>query len=143
MKEFTILTGTANPALAEAIAGELGVQVGAYTGFPDGEVAVHLLDSVRREEVFVVQPTSPPVDGHLVELLALADDARRAVAAHVTAIVPYFGYSRADKRHGRREPITGRVVADLLEAVGIGHVVTVDLHAPPRSRASSTCRWTA
>ena len=129
---FTIFTGTANPALAAAIARGLGVQVGTCTidRFPDGEVAVQLLESVRRKEVFLVQPTSPPVNDHLVELLALADACRRAAAARITAIVPYFGYGRADKRHGRREPITGRVIADLLEAVGIGHVVTVDLHTP-------------
>jgi ribose-phosphate pyrophosphokinase len=130
--EFTIFAGTADPALAAAIAHELGVQLGACAidRFPDGEVAVRLLASVRRKEVFLVQPTSPPVNDHLIELLALADACRRAAAAHITAIVPYFGYARADKRHGRREPITGRVVADLLEAVGIAHMVTVDLHTP-------------
>ena len=129
---FTIFAGTANPALAATIARELGVQVGACAidRFPDGEVAVQLLEPVRRKEVFLVQPTSPPVNDHLIELLALADACRRAAAARITAIVPYFGYARADKRHGRREPITGRVVADLLEAVGIAHVVTVDLHTP-------------
>jgi len=129
---FTILAGTANPALAAAIARDLGVQVGACVidRFPDGEVAVRLLEPVRRKEVFLVQPTSPPVNDHLVELLALADACRRAAAARITAIVPYFGYGRADKRHGRREPITGRMVADVLEAVGIAHVVTVDLHTP-------------
>ena len=129
---FTIFSGTANPALAAAIARELNVQVGACAveRFPDGEVAVRLLEPVRRKEVFLVQSTSPPVNDHLVELLALADACRRAAAARITSIVPYFGYARADKRHGRREPITGRVVADLLEAVGIAHVVTVDLHTP-------------
>lgn len=129
---FTIFGGTANPALAAAIARELHVQIGACAidRFPDGEVAVRLLEPVRRKEVFLVQSTSPPVNDHLVELLAFADACRRAVAARITSIVPYFGYARADKRHGRREPITGRVVADLLEAVGIAHVVTVDLHTP-------------
>ena len=129
---FTIFGGTANPALAAAIARELHVQIGACAidRFPDGEVAVRLLEPVRRKEVFLVQSTSPPVNDHLVELLAFADACRRAAAARITSIVPYFGYARADKRHGRREPITGRVVADLLEAVGIAHVVTVDLHTP-------------
>ncbi len=130
--DFTILSGTANPTLAEAISRQLNVTVGACAvdRFPDGEVAVQILEPVRRKEVFLVQPISPPVNEHLVELLALADACRRAAAAHLTAVIPYFGYARADKRHGHREPITGRVVADLLEAVGIGHVVTVDLHAP-------------
>jgi ribose-phosphate pyrophosphokinase len=129
---FTIIGGTANPELTAAIARELGVPVGASTvdRFPDGEVAVQLHDPVRRQEVFLVQPTSPPVNDNLMELLALADACRRAAAARVTAVVPYFAYARADKRDGRREPITGRVVADLLEAVGIGHVITVDLHTP-------------
>jgi ribose-phosphate pyrophosphokinase len=131
-ERFTLLAGTANPALATAIARELGVQTGGCVvdRFPDGEVAVRLLEPVRRKEVFLVQPTSPPVNDHLVELLALADACRRSAAARITAIVPYFGYARSDKRHGRREPITGRMVADLLEAVGIAHVVTVDLHTP-------------
>ncbi len=130
--DFTILSGTANPALADAISRQLNVTVGACAvdRFPDGEVAVKILEPVRRKEVFLVQPISPPVNEHLVELLALADACRRAAAAHLTAVIPYFGYARADKRHGHREPITGRVVADLLEVVGIGHVVTVDLHAP-------------
>jgi ribose-phosphate pyrophosphokinase len=129
---FTIFAGTANPTLAREIARELGVPIGASAidRFPDGEVAVQLLEPVRRKEVFLVQPISPPVNDHLVELLALADACRRAVAERITAIVPYFGYARADKRHGRREPITGRVVADLLQAVGIAHVITVDLHTP-------------
>ena len=129
---FTIFAGTANPALGAAVARELGVEVGKclIDRFPDGETSVQLLDPVRRKEVFVVQPTSPPVNDHLVELLALADACRRAAADRITAIVPYFGYARADKRHGRREPITARVAADLLQAVGIAQVVTVDPHTP-------------
>jgi ribose-phosphate pyrophosphokinase len=130
--ELAIFAGSANPQLAAAIASRLGERTGACTidRFPDGEVEVRLLESVRRKEVFLVQPTSPPVDAHVVELLALADACRRGAAAQVTAVVPYFGYSRADKRQGRPEAIMGRVVADLLESVGIGHVVTVDLHTP-------------
>jgi ribose-phosphate pyrophosphokinase len=83
---------------------------------------------VRRKEVFLMQPTSPPANEHLIELLALADASRRAGATRITAIVPYFGYGRADRRHGAREPIMARMVADLLEVVGIDHVVTVDPH---------------
>jgi ribose-phosphate pyrophosphokinase len=130
--EFVIFSGTANPELASAIASDLGVVPGACAidRFPDGETSIQLQESVRRKEVFLVQPLSPPVNEHFVELLALADACRRAAAARITAVVPYLGYARSDKRHGRREPIMGRMVADLLEAVGVHHVVTVDLHAP-------------
>jgi ribose-phosphate pyrophosphokinase len=131
-REFVIFAGTANPDLTAAIAADLGMFPGACAieRFPDGETSAELLESVRRKEVFLVQPLSPPVNDHLVELLALADACRRAVAARITAVVPYLGYARSDKRHGRREPISGRMVADVLEAVGIDHVVTMDLHAP-------------
>jgi ribose-phosphate pyrophosphokinase len=130
--EFTIFTGTANPALARMIAGELDAELGkrVVDRFPDGNVAVQLLEVVRRREVFVMQSTSPPASDHLVELLALADACRRAGAERITAIIPYFGHGRADKRNGRREPIMARVVADVLQVVGIGHVITVDLHTP-------------
>jgi ribose-phosphate pyrophosphokinase len=130
--EFTIFTGTANPALARTIACQLGVQIGmcVVDRFPDGNVAVELLESVRRKEVFLVQSTSPPASDHLVELLALADACRRAGAARITAIVPFFGHGRADKRNGRREPIMARLVADVLQTVGIDHAVMVDLHTP-------------
>jgi ribose-phosphate pyrophosphokinase len=89
---------------------------------------VQILVCVRRKEVFLMQLTSPPTNDHLIELLALADACRRAGAARIIAIVPFFGYGRADRRHGRREPILPRVIADLLEVVGIDHVVTVDPH---------------
>jgi ribose-phosphate pyrophosphokinase len=130
--DLVIFAGTANPRLAAAIARELGEHTGACTvrRFPDGEVEVRLHESVLRKEVFLVQPTSPPVNDHVMELLALSDACRRGAAARITAVVPYFGYARGDKRQDRPEPIMGRVVADLLEAVGIGHVVTVDLHTP-------------
>src|SRR5438132_3259630 len=129
---YSILAGTANSALASAIAERLGSPLTPcrIDRFPDGEIAVQLLAPVRRKEVFLVQPTSPPVNDHLIELLAVADACRRASAAHITAVVPYYGYGRADKRHGRREPITARMVTDLLETVGIDHVVTMDLHTP-------------
>jgi ribose-phosphate pyrophosphokinase len=132
LREFVIFAGTANPDLTAAIAAELGMCPGACAieRFPDGETSVRLLESVRRKEVFLVQSLSPPVNDHLVELLVLADACRRAAAARITAVVPYLGYARSDKRHGRREPISGRMVADVFEAVGIDHVVTMDLHAP-------------
>ena len=134
--DFAIFTGTANPALAAAIAGDLGARVGACVvdRYPDGEVAVQHLESVQRKEVFLLQPTSPPVNDHLIELMALADACRRGGAARITAVMPFFGYGRADKRHGRREPIMARVVADALEGVGVGQVITVDLHTPQIER---------
>src|SRR5207253_9905063 len=97
--------------------------------FPDGETSVNLLQPVRGKTIFIVQPTAPPVNDHLIELLAFADACRRASAAHVCAVIPYFGYARSDKRHGRREPITASMVARLIQAVGIDHLIAIDLHA--------------
>jgi ribose-phosphate pyrophosphokinase len=129
---FVIFAGTANAELAAGVARSLGVRLGAceVERFPDGETSVRLDEPVRGREVFVVQPTSPPVNEHLVELLAFADACRRASAARVTAIVPYFGYARADKRDRARVPVMARTVADLLQAAGVGHVLTVDIHTP-------------
>jgi ribose-phosphate pyrophosphokinase len=130
--DFAIFAGTASAKLAASVARELGTSLGncVVGRFPDGEVEVRLLDPVRRRDVFLVQSTSPPVNDHLFELLAMADACRRAAAARITAVIPYFGYARADKRRGRREPITARMVADLLETVGVAHVVTLDVHTP-------------
>jgi ribose-phosphate pyrophosphokinase len=129
---FIIFAGRANVALATSVAVEMGARLGACSveRFPDGELSVRLDEPVRGRKVFIIQPTSPPVNDHLIELLAFADACRRASAAHITAVIPYFGYARADKRHGRREPITASMVADLTQAVGVNHVVTIDLHAP-------------
>jgi ribose-phosphate pyrophosphokinase len=128
--EFLVLGGTANPDLAASIARDLGLPLCAVRieRFPDGEVSIELHEPVRGKEIFLVQPTSPPVDSHLVELLALADACRRAAASRITAVIPYFGYARADKRVRRSEPVTARVVADLLQVAGIQHVLTLDLH---------------
>jgi ribose-phosphate pyrophosphokinase len=130
--EFVLFCGTANPGLGRSVANELGVRLGRsqVERFPDGEVSVRLEESVRRKEVFILQPTAPPVDQHLVELLCFADAARRAAAERVTAVIPYFGYARADRRNERREPITARMIGDVLQAAGIDHVVTIDLHTP-------------
>jgi ribose-phosphate pyrophosphokinase len=132
MSEGVLFAGSAHPELATAIAQRLGLEPGACAveRFPDGETTVQLLETVRRKEVLLVQPTSPPVNDHLVELLAFIDTCRRSSAARITAIIPYFGYARADKRHGRREPVTASMVTTLLQAVGVDQVVTVDLHAP-------------
>lgn len=129
--DFMLFSGTANAALGTAIADELGVQLGACTveRFPDGEFSVRIEQSVRRREVFFVQPTAPPVNDSLVELLAFADACRRAAAGRLTAIIPYFGYARSDRRNARREPIAASLVARLIETSGVDHVVTLDLHA--------------
>src|SRR5437868_14016184 len=104
--DFVIFAGTANRELAASVARELGVTIGACVveRFPDGETSVRLDEPVRGREVFIVQPTAPPVNDHLFELLAFADACRRASAVRTTAIVPYFGYARSDKRDGQRVP---------------------------------------
>jgi ribose-phosphate pyrophosphokinase len=131
-RDLVLFSGTSHPGLAEAIARELGVRPGGRTinRFPDGEVEVRLDEPVRDREVLLIQPTGPPVHDNLMELLILADACRRSAAGRITAVVPYFGYARADKRRGRREPITASLVARLIQAAGIDHLVTVDLHAP-------------
>jgi len=130
-QDFLVFSGTANAVLAAAVTAELGVRPGfrAITRFPDGETAVRLDESVRGREVFLIQPTSPPVNDHLMELLTFADACRRAAAARITAVVPYFGYARADKRHGQRQSITASLVAQLMQTAGVDQIVTLDLHA--------------
>jgi len=125
-----LFSGSAHPRLASAVAARLNTELAGceVDRFPDGELSVRLLDSVRGCSVYLIQPTSPPVNDHLIELLAFADACRRAAAASLTVIVPYFGYSRSDKRHGRREPITASMVGRLIEAVGVDHLVTIDIH---------------
>lgn len=132
VRPYMLLAGTGHPTLAAGIAAHLGVTLGTcrVERFPDGEVAAELEQSVRGHDVFVVQPTSPPVNDHLVELLVIADACRRADAERITAIVPYFGYARSDKRSGRRVPITARVVADAMQSAGVDHVVALDAHTP-------------
>jgi ribose-phosphate pyrophosphokinase len=126
-----ILAGSGNPALAESISGKLGVKLTQriLERFPDGELHIELQESVRGQEVYLVQPTCPPVDEHLLELLLLADACRRAGAIHLTAVIPYFGYARQDRRAHGREPLSARLLADLLASSGIQRVVAVDLHS--------------
>ena len=126
-----ILTGSANPTLAEKISGKLGVQLAQriLERFPDGELHIELQESVRGHDVYLVQPTSPPVDEHLFELLLMADACRRAGAIHLTAVIPYLGYARQERRAHGREPLSVRLIADLLATSGIQRVVAVDLHS--------------
>lgn len=132
MDDLILFGGTANPGLAQSVAEELGIELApsSVERFPDGEVMVRLERTVRGREICILQPTSPPVDTHLIELLAFAATARKAAAARITAVVPYFGYARSDRRGGRREPIMARLVADLAEAAGIDHILMLDLHSP-------------
>ena len=132
LPNISILAGNANPELAQRIARHLKqplgrVQVGKFS---DGEVLVEVYENVRGRDVFLVQSTCPPVNDNLIELLVLADACRRASAASITAVIPYFGYARQDRRpRAARVPITASMVARMISESGIKHVLTVDLHA--------------
>ncbi len=129
--EFKVFCGTANPALGEEIASYLGLSLGrvSVSRFADGEIYVRFEENARGVDAFVIQPTSHPVNEHLMELLIMLDALRRASAGRITAVMPYYGYARKDKKDAPREPITGRLVADLLVSAGANRVLTVDLHA--------------
>lgn len=129
---LTIFAGRANLPLAEAVAANLQTGLGRreIAHFPDGELHVEILESVRGDDVYVIQPTSPPVADSLLELLLVADAGRRAGAAQLTAVVPYFGYARQDRRRSGREPVSARLVADLIQRSGFARVITVDAHTP-------------
>ena len=128
---LTLLSGRANLALAEEIASCLGVECASSTSetFPDGELRVEIHEDVRGRDVYLVQPTSPPVADHLLESLLLADACFRSGASRLTALIPYFGYARQDRRILRHEPVSARLVADLL-CTRFERIVTVDLHNP-------------
>jgi ribose-phosphate pyrophosphokinase len=131
-QSIALFTGNANPALAHDIARHLHLPVGrAQVGrFNDGEVNIELMENVRGRDVFLVQSTCPPANDHLMELLVMADACRRASAARVTAVVPYFGYARQDRRpRATRSAITAKLVADMIVASGIERLLTLDLHA--------------
>ena len=131
-KGATLIAGSACRSMSTLVERDLGRRFAAATieRFPDGEVSVCLEEPVRGEEVILLAATAPPVNDHLVELLALADACRRADAARIVAVVPYFGYARSDRRDGRRTPIMASLIAELAEHAGINHVVTVDVHTP-------------
>jgi len=127
-----LFTGNANPALAKEIAQHLGTELGkAKVGrFSDGEVDIEIQQNVRARDVFIVQPTCAPTNENLMELLVMTDALKRASARRITAVIPYFGYARQDRRpRSTRVPISAKVVANLLETVGIERVLTMDLHA--------------
>ncbi len=126
-----LFSGNANPALAQKIAEELGRPLGMCTSrkFSDGEICVKIEESVRGLDVFVVQPTCHPVNDNLIELLILIDAFRRASARRITVVLPYYGYARQDKKVKPREPVTARLVANLISNAGASRVLCVDLHA--------------
>lgn len=130
-QRLKIFTGNANAALAEEIAHYLGVSVGAakVTRFSDGEIQVKINESVRGADVFIIQPTCEPVNEHLMELLVMVDAVRRASARRITAVTPYYGYARQDRKARARDPITAKLVANLITASGARRVITMDLHA--------------
>ena len=127
-----LFSGSANRALAERVAAELKIELGhaAVGRFSDGEVSVEIHENVRGHDVFLLQPTCAPTNDNLMELMIMADAIRRASATRVTAVIPYFGYGRQDRRpRSARVPISAKVVADMLSSVGIDRMLTVDLHA--------------
>ncbi len=130
-EHLTVLAGRAHPELAAEIAEYLGVDLGKVEieNFPDGEISVRLNQNIRGRDVFIIQPTCPPVNENLMELLILMDACRRASAARITAVIPYFGYARQDRKDAGRVPITSKLVANLITGAGANRVLTMDLHA--------------
>src|SRR4030088_1385822 len=129
--QLKIFTGNANPALAGKICGALGCTLGAASvePFSDGEIRLQILENVRGADVFVVQPTCTPVDRHLIELLLMMDALKRASAERITAVLPYYGYARQDRKDKPRMPISARLIANLIQTAGADRVLTLDLHA--------------
>ncbi|HEY5742041.1 MAG TPA: ribose-phosphate pyrophosphokinase [Terrimicrobiaceae bacterium] len=129
--ELKIVSGSAHPRLATAICNYLGVPLcdATVSSFPDGETFVKINENIRGRDVFIVQPTCPPTNQNLMELLILVDAARRSSSARITAVIPFFGYARQDRKDQPRVPITAKLVANLLAAAGVQRVLTMDLHA--------------
>lgn len=130
--KLMIFSGNANPRLGHAVAAYLNIPMGRATTsrFSDGEIMVEIEDNVRGRDIFLIQPTCVPANDNLMEMLIMTDALRRASAQHITAVVPYFGYARQDRRvRSARVPITAKLVANMMMVAGINHVVTVDLHA--------------
>lgn len=129
--ELKIFSGTAHPTLADEICESLGVELSDATveQFPDGETFVKINENIRGRDVFIVQPTCPPTNHNILELLIMVDAAKRASAERITAVIPFFGYARQDRKDQPRVPITAKLVANLLTAAGVDRVLTMDLHA--------------
>lgn len=132
LEKLQVFAGRANPGLAQRVCERLEIPLGdaTITPFPDGEINVKINDDVRGRDVFVLQPTCPPVNDNLVELLLLLDTLRRSSAARITAVIPYYGYARKDRKDEGRVPISAKLVANLIASAGAHRVLCVDLHAP-------------
>jgi ribose-phosphate pyrophosphokinase len=132
MDELKVFSGSAHPALAKAVCDYLGIPLGESKvfEFSNENIFVRILENVRERDVFIIQPICSPVNKNLVELLIMLDAFRRASAGRITAVVPYYGYSRTDKKDQPRVPITARLIADLINTAGANRLLTVDLHAP-------------
>jgi len=130
-KNIKIFSGNSHPALAMQIASALGLPIGkaAISTFADGEISVSISESVRGSDVFLVQSTCGPVNNNLMELLIMIDSCKRASAGRITAVIPYFGYARQDRKSKARDPISAKLVANLITAAGADRVLTMDLHA--------------
>ncbi|MDX1599480.1 MAG: ribose-phosphate diphosphokinase, partial [Marinobacter sp.] len=132
MSKLMIFAGNANPDLAKAIAQKLHIPMGQATvgRFSDGETTVEIDENVRGHDVFIIQPTCYPTNDNLMELIVMADALRRASATRITAVIPYYGYARQDRRvRSTRVAISAKVVADMISSIGVDRVLTVDLHA--------------
>lgn len=132
MNDLKIFSGRANPKLARRICDYLGLPLGAISigNFPDGEISCKIEEDVRGRDVFLIQPTCPPVNEHLMELLIMIESCKRASAERITAVMPYYGYARQDRKDEGRVPITAKLVANLIVRAGGDRVLTMDLHAP-------------
>ena len=132
MKSLQIFSGNAHRSLAEEICQYLELPLGRAntTRFPDGEFNFQILENVRGSDVFIVQPTCPPVDANIMELLIMTDAFRRSSADRITAVIPYYGYGRGDKKDKPRIPISAKLVANLMTEAGVDRILTIDLHAP-------------
>lgn len=130
--DIVVFRGNANPKLAMSIAERMGISLASSTvkHFPDGEIDIKVDQHVRGTEVYVIQPTCPPVNENLMELLLLVDTLKRASASRVTAVIPYYGYARKDRKDEGRVPISAKLVANMLTAAGTDRILTIDLHAP-------------
>lgn len=129
--DIKLFTGNANPVLAEGIANVLEIPLGkaSVSRFSDGEININIEENVRGRDIFLLQPTCAPTNDHLMELLIMGDACKRASAGRITAVIPYYGYARQDRKVSSRAPITAKLVADLLSASGLNRILTMELHA--------------